>query len=268
MKNKSHRISVLMGIYNCAPTLQEALNSLYAQTYQNFKVILCDDGSKDETLKIAEENARLHPDKVIVLINERNMGLNYTLNQCLKYADSEYIARMDGDDICDPTRFEKEINFLDTHPEYSLVSTPMYYFDDQGVFRIGKGGGEPQLRSFVKKSPFCHAPCMARTEAFKKVGGYSDFELVQRVEDYHLWMKLYMEGYKGYMLEEPLYSMRDDRNATIRRNLKARRNESYVKYQIWKNFKLPFWMIIYCLRPLLVAMIPNSIYTYLHKQKK
>ena len=63
------RISVLMGIYNCASTLQEALDSLYAQTYQDFKIILCDDGSKDETLKIAEENACLH-ENVIVIKNE------------------------------------------------------------------------------------------------------------------------------------------------------------------------------------------------------
>ena len=133
-----YRISVLMGIYNCAPTLQEALNSLYDQTYQGFKIILCDDGSHDDTLKIAEENARLH-ENVIVIKNDRNMGLNYTLNHCLKYADTEYIARMDGDDISVPTRFEKEIKFLDEHPEYAVVSAPMIYFDEGGEFRRGKG---------------------------------------------------------------------------------------------------------------------------------
>ena len=85
---KNPKISILMGIYNCAPTLQEALDSLYAQTYQEFKIILCDDGSQDNTLKIAEENARLH-ENVIVIKNDRNMGLNYTLNHCLEYADTE-----------------------------------------------------------------------------------------------------------------------------------------------------------------------------------
>ena len=118
------RITVLMGIYNCAPTLQEALDSLYAQTYQDFKIILCDDGSKDDTLKIAEENAKKHPN-VVVIKNERNMGLNYTLNHCLEYADTEYCARMDGDDISLPTRFEKQIKFMDEHPELALCSTPM-----------------------------------------------------------------------------------------------------------------------------------------------
>ena len=77
-----HRISVLMGIYNCALTLQEALDSLYAQTYQNFQIILCDDGSVDNTYKIAQENANMH-DNIILIKNDRNRGLNYTLNKCL-----------------------------------------------------------------------------------------------------------------------------------------------------------------------------------------
>ena len=79
----NYRISVLMGIYNCAPTLQEALDSLYAQTFQDFKIILWDDSSNDDTLAISERNANEHPGKVTVIKNERNMGLNHTLNHCL-----------------------------------------------------------------------------------------------------------------------------------------------------------------------------------------
>ena len=159
------RIAVLMGIYNCAPTLQEALDSLYAQTYQDFKIILCDDGSKDDTLKIAEENTRLH-ENVIVIKNECNMGLNYTLNHCLEYADTEYVARMDGDDLSMPTRFEKEIKFLDEHPEYAVVSAPMVYFDENGDFRWGKGCGEIVAKDFLQVNPICHDPSMARTNVF------------------------------------------------------------------------------------------------------
>ena len=91
------RIAVIMGIYNCAPTLQEALDSLYAQTYQGFKIILCDDGSKDNTYAVAQSYADKH-DNIILIKNEKNMGLNATLNRCLEYADTEFVARMDGDD--------------------------------------------------------------------------------------------------------------------------------------------------------------------------
>ena len=82
------RISVIMGIYNCASTLVEALDSLYAQTYKDFKIILCEDGSTDNTYEIAKQFSSWH-DNIVLLKNECNMGLNFTLNRCLEYADTE-----------------------------------------------------------------------------------------------------------------------------------------------------------------------------------
>ena len=260
----SYRISVLMGIYNCASTLQEALDSLYAQTYQNFKVILCDDGSKDGTLKIAEENARNH-DNVIVIKNDRNMGLNFTLNHCLVYADTEYIARMDGDDISLPKRFEKEIKFLDEHLDYAVVSSPMVYFDEGGDFRWGKGKGEVESIDFVYGTPVCHAPSMSRTSVIKRVGGYSVNDKLLRVEDYHLWFKVFAAGYKLFMMDECLYKMRDDRNALARRNWITRRNEAYVKHIGFKMIGLPVWCQLFTVVPILKYFTPFWIYKFIHK---
>jgi len=260
------RISVLMGIYNCAPTLAEALDSLYAQTYQDFKIILCDDGSKDNTYEVAKEYADKH-DNIVLVKNEKNMGLNYTLNHCLEYADTEYCARMDGDDISLPTRFEKEIKFLDEHSEYAIVSTPMIYFDEHGDFRVGKGKGEPQKTDFLSGSPFCHAPCMIRTEAYRKVDGYTVDKRLLRVEDDHLWFKLYAAGYRGYNLNEALYKMRDDRNAVARRTWQSRINEMYVRHIGFKMLKLPWYTQIYALRPLLAYLAPRFLYQLYHRKK-
>lgn len=263
--NSRIRISVLMGIYNCADTLVEALDSLYAQTCQGFKVILCDDGSTDETYRVAVDYASQH-DNIILLRNKRNMGLNYTLNHCLEHADTEYVARMDGDDISLPVRFEKEIQFLDQHPEYAVVSGPMIYFDENGDFRTGHGSGEVKKEDFIKGSPICHAPCMARTEAFRAVGGYSVNDRLLRVEDYHLWFKLFAAGYKLFMLGEPIYKMRDDRNATKRRSFKNRLNEAYVKLIGYRMIGIPLHKYVYVLRPIMIALLPSKIYTYLHKK--
>ena len=261
----SYRITVLMGIYNCGSTLQEALDSLYAQTCQDFKVVLCDDGSSDNTLEIAEQNARLHPN-VVVIKNERNMGLNYTLNHCLEHADTEYCARMDGDDTCHPMRFEKEMGFLDEHPEYAIVSTTMHHFDEQGIFRTGRALGEPKPTDYPKGVPFNHAPCMIRTEAYKAVGGYSVSDKLLRQEDYHLWLKMWEKGFRGYMLDEPLYNMRDDRNAYARRNWVSRRNEAYVKYLACKMLHLPLPYYVYCLKPIILYLLPRPIYKLLHNK--
>jgi glycosyltransferase involved in cell wall biosynthesis len=97
---------------------------------------------------VARAYAENH-ENITLVRNEKNMGLNYTLNRCLEYADTEYCARMDGDDISLPTRFEKEIKFLDAHPEYAIVSTQMQHFDAEGVFRVGKGKGEPEYWAAV-----------------------------------------------------------------------------------------------------------------------
>lgn len=236
---REFRISVLMGIYNCAPTLQEALDSLYAQTYQGFKIILCDDGSKDETLKIAEENARLH-DNIIVIKNEKNIKLAATLNRCLEYADTEYCARMDGDDISIPIRFEKEINFLDANPEYALVSCPMIHFDESGEWRRGTiSEHEPTKASFSYGTPFCHAPVMMRTAALKRIGGYCTAQKVERVEDYYLWYKFYRAGYKGYNLDEHLYMMRDGKDAIARRKVSDRIRTYKLGVEVKKSLGSP-----------------------------
>ena len=262
------RISVLMGIYNCAPYLQEALDSLYAQTYQDFKIILCDDGSKDDTYAIAQKNADEH-DNIVLIRNEKNMGLNYTLNHCLEYADTEYCARMDGDDISLPRRLETEIKFLDEHPEYAIVSCPMIYFDEKGEFGRGHAKGEPIRANIVNGSPFCHAPCMVRTEAYKAVGGYTVDKWLLRYEDYNLWMKMYAKGYCGYNLPECLYAMRDDRNAVKRRTLRSRLNGVYAHYIAYKELKLSlFGFIKYSLSILIAGIIPTPLYNYIHKNKR
>lgn len=261
------KISVIMGIYNCAPYLQEALDSLYAQTFKDFEIILCDDGSTDDTLAIAEQNKLLHPDRIILLKNERNLGLNQTLNNCLAVARGEYIARMDGDDISVDNRFEKEVDFLDTHPEYAIVSGPMIYFDENGEFRRGKTGGEVTSMDFLKGTPFCHAPCMVRANAYKAVGGYTVAKNLLRVEDYHLWFKMYASGFKGWNLSEPIYAMRDDRNARQRRVFRNRINASRLQLWGFKQLGIPRRYWIYAIRPILIGLLPSPIYRILHKNK-
>ena len=194
--SESPRITVIMGIYNCADTLIEALESLETQTYKRFKVVLCDDGSKDNTLEVAQKWAEMHPN-YIVIRNEHNMGLNATLNHCLEYVDTEFVARMDGDDRSLPHRFKQEVNFLDEHPDFAIVSGPMHYFDDKGVFMSGKGRGVVTKQDFIAGTPFCHAPCMVRSGAYRTVKGYSVDKKLLRMEDYHLWFKMYAAGYKG-----------------------------------------------------------------------
>lgn len=262
------KVSVIMGIYNCAPYLQEALDSLYAQTFQDFEIILCEDGSSDNTYEVALENQKTHPN-IVLLKNEHNMGLNKTLNNCLAVAKGEYIARMDGDDVCDPTRFEKEVRFLDEHPEYAIVSCPMIYFDENGEFGRGKGGNEPTKYDFIGHSPICHAPCMVRKTAYLAVNGYTESKYVIRHEDYDLWTKMYAKGYKAYNLDECLYSMRDDQDATKRRKMTWQeiRNTIYSIIYTCSVLKLPFRAYLFCFKPVVMLITPRFVYNYIHRKR-
>lgn len=243
----------------------EALDSLYAQTYQDFKIILCEDGSTDDTYEVAQRYAQEH-NNIILLRNERNMGLNYTLNRCLEPVDTEYVARMDGDDISLPTRFEKELNFLDTHPEFVVVSCPMVYFDENGDFREGTATGEPTKYSFVHGAPFCHAPAMIRTRVMKEVGGYTVDKKLLRIEDYHLWTKIYAAGYRGYNISEPLYKMRDDRTALHRRTLKARCNSTRARFYAYKVLEIDWYYYPCALLPILIGLLPQGLYSVLRSR--
>ncbi|MEE1085697.1 MAG: glycosyltransferase [Schaedlerella sp.] len=263
-KNKV-TISVIMGIYNCASTLPDAINSILKQTITDWELILCDDASQDNTLQIALDFEQNNPNKIIVLSNEQNMGLNATLNRCLQVAKGKYIARMDGDDICHPERFKEELEVLENEPEISIVSTDMNFFDESGIWGKISHPEYPTEKDFLKKSPFCHAACMVRKEAYYAVEGYSVDSKLLRVEDYHLWFKMYKAGLKGKNIHKCLYSMRDDQNAYNRRKFKYRINEAYVKYLTVKELELPVWGYIYVLKPIFVGLLPRFLYDILHK---
>lgn len=266
------KVSIIMGIFNCVETLPEAIDSLLGQTFQEWELILCDDGSTDNTYSVAEEYALRYPNKIVLIRNSTNMGLNYTLNHCLKYAKGEYIARMDGDDLSLPMRLETEVKFLNEHPEYAIVSTPMIYFDEQGEWGKGTAIEIPQIKDFLFHTPFhCHAPCMIRREAYEAVGGYTVDRRLLRFEDCNLWYKLYAAGYRGYNLQEPLYKMRDDRNAYHRRTPSARIRGVYVQWGGFRLIHMPIryypFLVLEFLKDLAIILVPEGLYTTLHKRK-
>lgn len=267
------KISIIMGIYNCEPTLKEAIESILAQTYTNWEFIICDDGSTDESFAIAEEYNVLYPDKFVLLKNERNMGLNYTLNHCLSVVTGEYVARMDGDDISVPYRFEKQVHFLNANPQYAIVSSPMILFDETGDWGQTSVIEKPEIKDFVYHTPFfCHAACMVRKEAYMDVEGYTVDTRLLRFEDCNLWYKMYGKGYRGYNLAEPLYKMRDDRFAFSRRKFSVRMQGVYVKYTGFKLVNMPrkyyFSLVIELAKCLIIGLCPPSIYSFLHKRKQ
>ena len=261
------KISVIMGIYNCEKTLTYAVSSILNQTYENWELIMCDDGSDDGTLEIAEKLSN-QDGRIKVISNKQNLGLNKTLNHCLKYASGEFIARMDGDDDCLPERFEVQVNYLKAHPEYAIVSSKMKFFDENGEW--GETGviiTEPTPEDVVCGSPICHAPSMMRKSCLDEVGGYTEDDRMLRVEDVNLWIKLYTAGYRCHNLEIPLYRMRNDKNAFSRRKYKYRINSTYVRLLGCRALKLDWTCYLKAFSPMIIGLIPGKIRRILRKRR-
>ncbi len=255
-----------MAIYNCEDTLSDAVNCILNQTYKEWELILYDDCSYDNTYKIACEIADEDP-RIKVFRNCHNLSLAPTLNRCIEKASGEFYARMDGDDICDKTRFEKELRFLETHPEFAVVSSNMNLYDNDGIYGTVKYKRIPETIDFIHGSPICHAGCMIRASIMKELNGYNSSKEVERLEDYDLWIRLYKAGYKAYNIQEPLYSMREDRNAIKRKKFKFRLSEYRLKKKMIKGFNFPSKYTIYCYKPLALGLLPSPVYSILHKKK-
>lgn len=243
MKSEQGKISILMGIYNCAPTLEEAIDSILDQTYTNWELILCDDCSTDDTFKIAENYQKQYPDKIILLKNEKNSRLAYTLNHCLEAATGEFVARMDGDDISVPERFEKQVAFLRSHPDIVLVGTAMQRFSDDGSLgAIAYCEEYPDKDTPYKKGlVFNHATIMAYRSVYNELGGYTVCPRTVRGQDRDLWYRFLAAGNKGANLQEPLYMVRENKEAIKRRSAKVRWNSYKTEMIGYKALGYPFY---------------------------
>ncbi len=262
----SGKVSVLMGIYNCETTLEEAVRSIQDQSYTDWELILCDDGSSDGTYEVARRIAQ-EDDRVILLQNTQNEGLNKTLNKCLAHAKGEYVARMDGDDTCMPHRFARQVEFLESQKEYDIVSTPMTLFDEHGDWGETGVVEYPSAQDLIAGSPICHAPVMMRRECMMAVGGYTEDVRMLRVEDVNLWIKLYAAGYRCCNLREPLYRMRNDQNALNRRKYRYRINSTYVRLKGCQMLKLGWKSRMQAFKPMVIGLVPAGLRKLIRRQQ-
>lgn len=261
------KVTILMGLYNCESTLEQAITSIQQQTYSNWELIMCDDGSSDNTFLLASSLAK-QDDRIILLKNDNNKGLNITLNRCLRIATGDYIARMDADDESINERLEKQVGFLSSQDEFDIVSSWMILFDENGEWGIHKTKEFPQSEDVVCGSPICHAPVMMRKKCLDNVGGYTEEKKTIRVEDVDLWIKLYSKGYRCFNIQEPLYKMRNDNNALNRRKYRYRIYSTRVRLRGCRLLHLGIKCYIKSFRPMLIGLVPAQLRMKFRKKQK
>jgi glycosyltransferase EpsE len=258
------KISVIMATYNCEKTVEKSIDSILAQTYSNWVMIICDDGSSDGTLAILNRYASDYPEKFIIIRNKQNSKLPYSLNHCLQYVQTELVARMDGDDWSTPDRFEKQVSFLTTHPQYDLVGTGVSVFDGEKKIASIIKTPTPTKDSMLRDNAFSHATIMTYKRVYDALDGYSLDPTVERVEDVDLWCRFLAAGFKGYNLPDELYVILEDINAVKRRTFQARLNSAKTRC---RGYKLMGFRGVRCYLPYLLvlkAFVPAGLHQKLH----
>ncbi len=188
----SPTVSVLMAVYNGEKHLREAMDSILNQTFSDYEFIIVDDCSADKTPVILEKYAQ--KDQRIVLIhNERNLGLTVSLNRGLARVKGKYIARMDADDISLPERLTMQIHYMEEHPDCAVVGTQAVFIDDDGdVLRQSNNPLEhKEIEDRLWRGEglvLIHASAVMRHEAVVKAGGYH--KEAGFAEDLDLYLRL------------------------------------------------------------------------------
>jgi glycosyltransferase EpsE len=256
------KVSVIIAAYNCQQTIVDCLQSIYRQSFQDWEIVVCNDGSRDATAAILEQY-QSKDRRIRLLHNEVNHGAAFTRNRCMAQASGEYIAIQDGDDRSPGHRLTEQVLFLDGHREYAFVSSAIDLYDTHRSLGRIANRENPSKRDFLWSSPFCHAATMFRSEVLRKVGGYRVSFETKRGHDYDLFMRLYADGFRGYNLSQSLYEYRIDGNDCQRRRYKYRIHEAIIRYKGFTSLHLMPRGWLYVFKPLILGLIPFHTLKYL-----
>jgi glycosyltransferase involved in cell wall biosynthesis len=203
-------ITVLMPAYNASRFLAEAIQSVLIQTHRDFEFLIVDDGSTDETLAIARSFAA--KDSRIKIITHLNMGMGKSLNDGMKVAKGEWIARIDADDRMVPHRLERQLEFLKDHPNLVVASSLVHYIDEHGTI-IGQNTSRFTTRQGVAESienhwpiGFHHPAAVFRKDIIMRLGGYRP--QFWPADDMDLWNRVVEAGYAVLVQPECLTKYR------------------------------------------------------------
>ncbi len=226
-------ISVILPVYNSSETILESLKSISNQTYKDFEIIAINDGSTDNSLEILNEYKKIEPR--LRVISRDNMGLPFTLNEGIRLAKGEYIARMDADDICFPERFEKQILFLESN-NIDVCGTQTILFDKaygKSNLPITKEGCMIKL---LFTCPFYHPTIMGKRELFVK---YKYNEKLDCSQDYELWCRMISNGIKMTNMKDLLLYYRISSNQIVsKKSNKIRDYSIETSKKYWKSLDL------------------------------
>lgn len=227
------KISVLLPVYNCELYIKEAIDSILNQTFSDFELLIIDDASTDKTLEIIKS---FTDSRIVIKEKPKNLGYTDSLNYGLTIAKGEYIARMDGDDYSFPNRFEKQVTYLDSHPEAVLCGANYAIIDSEITTQLPQNNDEIQIQ-FIRNNCIAHPVVMLRNSVLKANNICYDVNK-EPAEDFDLWVRLLNYG-KLHNLPEVLLKYRVHQKQVSNLQSEKQRNVSVdTKINVFKNLNI------------------------------
>lgn len=196
------KVSIIMSCYNSQATIGQSIESILNQSYENFELLICNDGSIDGTFREIEKYSKADK-RISIFKNEKNIGLTKSLNLLINKSDGEFIARQDDDDISLSHRIETQIKVIkDLNLDFVTSRAKIL-----GTDKLIPGLSFNLPVSFVMnfKNPFIHGTLLIKKKILNDIGNYD--ERFYYAQDYKLFSDLVARGFKYTTIKEPLYKL-------------------------------------------------------------
>ncbi len=255
------KVSVLVPVYNSQDFLEDTINSVLGQTFKDFELILLNDASTDDSEKVIQ---KFSDSRIKYYKNEHNLGISGTRNRLVELAEGEYLAVMDNDDISLPQRFEKQVAFLDSHPDVAIVGTWLELFNKRPVkgvmanikkFITNLGlvwcqPSEVTLKETLRGNSCMHPTMMIRAAVIKE-NNIKYNQALTPSEDYDLVRQVLMAGYRICNIQEVLFKYNlHGNNFSVKKKKLMKEADKIIKSNIedalgyHPRFRYPYIFII------------------------
>ncbi len=265
---KESLISVVMATYNDKPEyIHKSIDSIINQTYGKFELLIIDDSTDDEarvTIDSFNSDSRVHIHR-----ENKKLGFVPSLNKGLSLSKGDYIARMDGDDVASLDRFEKQVEYLNSHPYTDILGGQINIINEHGKITGARSyplGGLKLLAFFAIRTPVAHPTVMFR-RSIVDAGHIYDESLI-KAEDIDFWIRMYNEGYKFNNLPDTLVNFRVE-SGFMEKRVTNHDQEAYVLKARRNNFtwRRPIFSIANLLMSYVRQWTPDSLKAKQYQQE-
>lgn len=264
--NERPLVSVVMATFNEAPDMVcKSIESILNQTYTKLEFFILDDSTNEATRQKIDSYSS--DSRVKVIRNEKRMGFVPALNKGLSLATGKYIARMDGDDISLPDRFEKQITYLEENNEVFVLGGQMNIINENDVITSERKypvGRKKILRYELFRCPIAHPTAMFRYELIEK--GFRYDETLKRAEDLNLWLSIQKAGFRIENLPDKLLNYRVCGSLAQKRGREQWKNNFRIRKRNF-NKKQFFFSAASCFIAFCYLLIPNYLFNIYYKKE-